>query len=443
MRKEEPEARPIRTQAAPAPVNALSANVVERLMFFLRARVLGVEVPPDLTYIVYRIHGPLDIRKLRAAIEELAERVPLFRQEFCVVEGTWRRSTRDSIHHEELCAVTRISAAGATGRIQEILRTISPLGRAPLAKFQIMVTGEHEHVLLFAAPHALADLWDTALIMEGVATAYNGGAHVTLEVLDSSDRPSLDLDWERRIAYWRTVLGSEPLAEPVFTWAASHDGMPGTAALSADEEFSLGPAFSILDSGRVRSQGVSLAMLFMLALWEILPCYVANATTVPVVYVDANRRRSQRDVLANTTDFLPLRLAASEESSPWERIRAVQVLLSAAYSHRLPYAEIVRQLCPVRYANVPGLPSIFLNVRHSGIVAGPELRLAGLETEEMWVDPPMLLPNLMFSADISGNLGRLGLVTAHPAVTRPVAHDMVRRWRHGFEQIVLSLSRDH
>jgi hypothetical protein len=124
------------------------------------------------------------------------------------------------------------------------------------------------------------------------------------------------------------------------------------APMSVHQELSADVAFGVLDAPAVQSRGASLAMLLLLALREIMPAFLRNADDSPIVYADAGRGQAMDPAVANSVDFLPLRFAGAEPGDPWPAIRQVQDLLSDVYDHHLPYAEIVRHICPERATDV-------------------------------------------------------------------------------------------
>lgn len=435
----EPDGQP------PSRAGQLNANQIERLTHFLLARILGREVQPDATYTVHRIRGPLQINRLEAVIKALAEDLPIFRYEFVVEAGSWQRRLRQSADAAQVCATARIGADSLTDRVQEVLRGVTPLARAPLVKFRIFVTGPDETFVVLAAPHVLLDLWSAALITEQISAMYNTGKYVATELADAADDDLSAGEQARRVAFWRATLGPNPLPVPLLNSDICGYDDADCSPVSVHQELPVDVAFDVLDSPAVKSRGASLAMLLLLSLREIMPAFLRNADELPIVYVDANRGQAMDAAVANTVDFLPLRFGGTEPGGtepgdPWPGIREVQDLLSDVYDNHLPYAEIVRHICPERYAEVPARGGVYLNVRPAAVIGEPALRLPGLDVSEVWVDSPVVARDLVFSADVSAGILRLTVTVPRGLVTLAGATDVLAHWLTALTRLLSALS---
>lgn len=419
----------------------LSANQVERLTHFLRARILGIEVQPDATYTVRRIRGPLRADRLEAAVRALAEDLPIFHSEFVVEHGSWRRRLRRPVDTAEACTIAHVGADEVAGYVRDLLRGITPLDRAPLVKFRIMVTGPDEAFVVLAAPHVLLDLWSASLIIERISAMYNTGEYVAAELFDAADEYLSADESARRVAFWRKSLGPNPLPVPALNSDIYGKNENDLVPVALSEELPASVAFAVLDSPAVQSRGVSLAMLLLLALREVMPAFLRNADELPIVYIDANRGHATEDAVVNTVDYLPLRFAGTGPGDPWPGVREVQRLLSDVYDNHLPYAEILRHICPDRYAEVPALGGLYLNVRHGGVIGTQPLELPGLDVSDIWVQTPAVARDLVFSADVMAEVLRLTVTVPRGIVTQAGATDMLARWRSSFTQLLSAMGQ--
>jgi amino acid adenylation domain-containing protein/non-ribosomal peptide synthase protein (TIGR01720 family) len=284
-----------------------------------------------------RFQGELDERALMSACQRLVDRHGILRTSF-----HWHDLSRplQVVHGRvevsvELLDWRSLDPSGHAERLERLLREDRArgfdLGRAPVARWTLVRTGDAEHRLLWSHHHILLDGWSFSLLAaELLATweALRRGAEPALPRhrpfrdyiawLEVGDHAALEAYWRRTLAGW-----SEPTALP----AGRESG--GTAAGMGARLARLGVA----DTGDLQAQARRYRLTlntFVQGAWGyLLGRYsgqddVVFGSTVSGRPADLPGVESMVGLFINT---LPVRLSAAEPSLllPWlEELQARQ-----------------------------------------------------------------------------------------------------------------------
>ncbi|QJC51345.1 amino acid adenylation domain-containing protein [Paenibacillus albicereus] len=285
------------------------------------------------------IEGPLDMARLAAVWEALAERHDALRTSFRLVEGELVAEIATRV--ELPLAMTDLralapdeAAAAAASRRRSFLRPMD-LERAPLLRLELLQLPGGRHALMLDAHHLVTDGSSMGVLMHDLAALYDGRplpepspgvGDIALQELDAA------------------VSGATRSAERY--WKAQFaDGIP-SAPLPADRPRPLLPTFRggverlQLDrelSERLaqlgRSAGTTLYAA-LLAVYGLLLERYAGADDVVVGTAYARRvRRETLGTVGLLATLLPLRLRGSRQRTVLEWVREVGETSAAAIEH--------------------------------------------------------------------------------------------------------------
>ncbi|WP_223198416.1 non-ribosomal peptide synthetase [Solihabitans fulvus] len=202
------------TQSATEPYPLSSAQ--RRLWFLEQLRPGGSEYN---TSIGYRLHGPLDVGALRAALNGLVIRHESLRTTFRNVDGSGVRVVNPPF---EVPLRLREAAPGEetdAALLDEVTRPFD-LREGPLVRALLLRHDRAEHLLVLAMHHLVTDGWSMGVLTVELGKLYSAAARgrpATLPPVsypDPSARPAQP-DLDAQIAYWqRQLAGVTPLELP-------------------------------------------------------------------------------------------------------------------------------------------------------------------------------------------------------------------------------------
>ncbi|ORW09560.1 non-ribosomal peptide synthetase [Mycobacterium kyorinense] len=329
----------------------------QRRMWFLQTMD-----PSDSTLnicVAYRLTGPLDEGRLRAAVSEVVARHALLRTTYRVDgEGEPYQEFHDDIQipwrtHDltALPDVDRQLEALASG---EFGRPFDLANELPL-RVSVVRTGADESVLLLVVHHICwdDDCWD--LFFGELSAAYNGQPpagqapqYVAVEVLAPSAEPT-----EADVAYWRNSL--QPLPEPV--------ELPGPAAANpsrrAERRTRAVPADLF---GRVeafaREHATSPFTVLLAAFGVLIRRYTGAADFVVAVPV-TDRRAAAQNAIGYFGNTLLLRLAAGPHDSFASFVDTVRETCLGGFAHQcVGIDRVVNEAHPERTPGRDGMEQL-------------------------------------------------------------------------------------
>ncbi|MFJ1704779.1 amino acid adenylation domain-containing protein [Kitasatospora sp. NPDC088346] len=195
-------------------------TVDQRRLWFLQ------QLDPDDTgyhlYLAHRWLGPLDLPRLRTALDGIAARHDILRTRFTVVDG----EPRQVVHPPApVPLVLRELPAGAGEA--ELTAAVAPYVNAPFdlaaeapLRAVLVRAGEQDHALCLVLHHIAADGWSAALLHRELLDRYRGGepADLPLQYGDHARAEQARLgpdEAEQAYAHWQARLaGTELLRLP-------------------------------------------------------------------------------------------------------------------------------------------------------------------------------------------------------------------------------------
>ncbi|GLQ87914.1 non-ribosomal peptide synthetase [Dyella flagellata] len=267
----------------------------------------------------------------------------------------------------------------------------------PLLRVSVLRTPGRNDVLLLVAHHILCDLWSLSVLLRDLFEAYAAalrGENATQPTLTASyldqvraeHRAHASEAWQRRVAYWRDHLGDAR------TWPSAAAATARQPVAACRMRIVERPLASLLQ-GIAQQQGLSMQML-LFAAFQLAAAVFEGQDGFLMCSLTNNRAEvERRDLVGYLANLLPMRVRVDRRATVAQWLGDVRRQLLDAYTHELPYEEVLRS-CGLREAHE--LPSRYAFIMQdegasdaAGFVpfslgqAGGRWKLAGFELNSL------------------------------------------------------------
>ncbi|HEX8275251.1 MAG TPA: condensation domain-containing protein [Longimicrobiaceae bacterium] len=310
-----------------------------------------------------RLRGPLDVRALRRALDEIVRRHEALRTVFAAPPGGEAVQTVRPPAPVPLPAVD-LSALRPEGRERELSRhargeSLHPfdLERGPLLRSALLRLAPTDHAVLFTLHHIVGDGWSMGVLTREVSALYAAFAAGL-----PSPLPELPVQYPDYAAWQREHVSGRRLEEQLETWKRRLAGAPPLLELPTDRPrpaveqsagarltFCLSPELSAATCALARREGATPFMVLLAALQLVLGRW-AGQDDVVVGSPFAGRPRVELEGLIGLfVNTLPLRADLSGDPSArglLARVRAT--VLEAQSSQDFPFERLLGEVQPER-----------------------------------------------------------------------------------------------
>ncbi|AXB42497.1 non-ribosomal peptide synthetase [Amycolatopsis albispora] len=285
---------------------------------------------------ICRLHGPLDLDALTAALHTLAATHEALRTTFPATDGRPERAVTETplpirtvtaASHE----VAGILAAEAAVRFD--------LATGPLARATIITIDPGEHVLALVFHHSIVDGWSIGVLLDDLRAAYTGRA-LPSRRLAAADYAAWqhELDHGTALDYWRHRLDGLP---PVPELPADGPSEPGSAG--AAHHFTVPAGLTGPLTELTTAEGCTPFMGLLAAYAALLSRYTGHDDLVLTMPVTDRARPELEGVTGLLLNTVVLRLDTT--GTYRELLHRVRDAVLAAYEHRtLPFDRLVGEL---------------------------------------------------------------------------------------------------
>ncbi|MCY1137656.1 amino acid adenylation domain-containing protein [Actinoplanes sp. Pm04-4] len=339
------------------------------------------------TAMAERLHGPLDLARLRAALQTVADRQEVLRWRITKVAGA-PHVVCDPVGDVPLEVVdlsglpTGDREGALRAALQRTAATRFDMATGPTWRAEVYRLADDEHVLAMTFHHAVFDGWSQAVLYDQLAQAYRDGGTPSL--------PATYADY----AVWRATRDRLRGPDDLAWWAKHLTGAPTVLDLPADRprpvvqtyrgEITGVPFPPHLDA-RVRQLAAELgatpSTVLLAAFGEVLRRLTGRADHVVGAVVADRRLASVADLVGFFVDIVPVRLTPDTGRSFAEQVTECRRELLDALAHpNAPLEEIVRELSVPRDPARSPLVQVLFNVFN---FAEPALDLPGLTAERV------------------------------------------------------------
>ncbi|MEU8622513.1 amino acid adenylation domain-containing protein [Streptomyces sp. NPDC048623] len=376
---------PLVPQERPAEI---PVSFAQRRLWFINQ--LDTDSPLYNITLGLRLHGPLDVAALEAALADVVSRHESLRTLFPATDGEPRQVILGAeAAARRVLRTVDVTADGVTAAVADTVRRGFDLAEEIPLRASLLTVGEEEHVLVLVLHHIAGDAWSLRPLAADLSAAYAARREGT-----EPQWAPLPVQYADYALWQRELLGDEAdpdseISRQLAHWTQTLAGLPTELALPTDRPR---PAASSHQGERVRFEidaalhrhlltlaresGTSLFMVLQAALATLLTRLGAG-TDIPIGTPVAGRTDDAVEELVGFfINELVLRTDTSGNPSFRELLARVRETDLAAYAHQdVPFERLVEALNPARSLGRHPLFQIVLALQNT---AQPTLELPGL-----------------------------------------------------------------
>ncbi|NPD24937.1 non-ribosomal peptide synthetase [Corallococcus exiguus] len=352
----------------------------------------GVQMGPDASCafnesMSVRLHGPLIVESLRAALQDLSERHEALRTTFSA-DGLTLCVAATTPFPLEVLALDALPPSERDARVRELVaqevETPLPLESGPLLRPRLARLSAEEHLLTLTAHHIVCDGWSMAVMLRDLATFYSAHARRTPHTL--SPAPTFS-DYARAQAqlattpeyaeherYWlKQFSGSLPVLE----LPLDRRRPPSKTYSSRREDYVLEPAL-VEQLKRVGAKHGGSFFTTLLAGFKALLHRLTGLEDVVVAIPAAGQSvAGLKDLVGHCVNALPLRSNVAAEAPFTQVLKQLRTTMLDAYEHQeYTFGTLLKQLALPRDPSRLPLVNVLFNVDQA--VTGEQLAFQGL-----------------------------------------------------------------
>jgi amino acid adenylation domain-containing protein len=326
------------------------------------------QAEPDSCYNIcsaLKIKGPLEVQKLREALEIIIDRHEILRTNVVTNDSGPVQVISPSIRLPfNVIGLRQLSAADRETEIQRLVRTESEsafdLSDGPLLRIKLLAVGEAEHVLLVTVHHLICDGWSIGVLLRELATLYHDlRSHraaslpqLRIQYADYAlwQRQRLSGPWfERQLEYWRTQMAG---AAPMLDLPTDYPRPEKRSVKGAQESILLSANLSDSIGKLSRQESATLFMTLLAAFQTLLFRYSGQEDIVVGSPVAGRSMLETEDLIGAFVNTLALRADFAGKPSFREFLGRVRTTTLGAFSNQdVPFEKLVEELNPERKGN--------------------------------------------------------------------------------------------
>jgi hypothetical protein len=359
-----------RTPQAPSPLSFIQEQL------FDAARLEG---RPSYYNIVVRFNGALNTGALEQSLGEIIRRHESLRTSFLMVAGQPMQVIAPvqplRLSRVDLRALPahEIEARAEQLAIEQGQQPFE-IEQYPLFRISLLQLSETEHMLLFAIPHIICDMWSLDILTREMAILYDAFSQGKPSPLPELAVQYADYAmWQRQQmqeetgealrAYWKRQLEGSP---SVLLLPTSHPRPSEQTFRGAYETLSMPAALALALEGLRQGEGVTMFML-LLAAYKILLYRYSGQDDIIVGSATAGRNRVDAEGLIGCfINLLPLRTRLSGNPTFRELLRRVSETAIEAYAHQdMPFSKLLEELQPKLHPGYAPLVQVYFALHNA------------------------------------------------------------------------------
>jgi amino acid adenylation domain-containing protein len=344
-----------------------------------------------------RLEGPLDIRALKQALDEVARRHEVLRTTFSTIDGQPVQRVLPMLsvplEFEDISGADDV-AAELQQQIWRQAQQPWDLETGPLVRARVWRLAEGDHVYLALVHHIVSDGWSNAVFVREVSELYRAFANGQQPALAEPPVQYADFalwqhewlksaDAERQLAYWKRHMADPPVLQ-LPTDSVTRRSSTGT------HHWVVIPT-ELARGLRALSQreGVTLFMALLAAMASLLSRYSGQRDVVIGTPMLNRARPELENLIGCFMNPLPLRVEASGDPSFRTLLGRVRdVCLGAFANQEVPFDVVVRAVQPRRDPNNAPLFQAMLLLHN--FWKSMSLTASGLDAGGFSLDPALL-----------------------------------------------------
>lgn len=344
------------------------SSAQERLWFLWQLRPDGDEYNvPALT----RLHGPLNLPALRHAIGRLAERHPVLRAAFPMVDDAPMMRITDRIAETPLVdlSMTPIEVREKELRARVSATALAPfdLVNGPVFRPTVIRVTPEDHVLILALHHIVVDGWSLGIIDQELAAFYNASHRG-----EPDPNPEPPAQYKEHVRAEHDMLDGDKGREALEFWRSQLDGAPPSSSLTGDRphrsvDYAGGLCGTDFDASLCadiqtfgRSHRATRFLTLLAAYAALLHRSTGDTDIVIGVPVSGRTSLQAEQIVGLFVNMMPIRVRVEATTTFAELLGRVRDTFLTAHAYQdLPFQQVVKMLQPERAG---GRHPVFQNV---------------------------------------------------------------------------------
>lgn len=326
------------------------------------------QAEPDSCYNIctaLRIEGPLEVQRLRQALELIVARHEILRTNIEMKDGVAVQVIAQSMRLPfDVSDLRQLSVSEREAEIQRLVKTESELpfdlSAGPLLRIKLLATSADESVLLVTVHHFVCDGWSVGVLLRELATLYqDSGAgrsaslpQLRIQYADYAlwQRQRLSGQWfEQQLEYWRKQMAG---AAPILDLPTDYSRPEQRSVTGAQDSIRLPVNLTEAIGKLSRQEGVTLFMTLLAAFQTLLFRYTGQEDIVVGSPVAGRSMLETEDLIGSFVNTLALRADFTGKPTFREFLGRVRAATLGALSHQdVPFEKLVEELNPERKRN--------------------------------------------------------------------------------------------
>jgi len=356
--------------------------------FYYPSLYLEDKSPFNCTF-AYSLDGPLDVRRLGNALQQVTQRHEILRTAFGPDSATGKGVQRvlESPNFVMKTFVSNNGAADVKAEFEKLHSYSFDLEHGETLKATLISHSDEKHTILFSYHHIVMDGVSWQIFMQDMAQFYNNAklAPVPKQFIDFSTKQASDISanaFSAQLDYWKTEFATPPDEMPLLPFAK----VRSRQALTRYKTREIVTHFDKHFVQRVKKAAQALratSFHFWLAAFQVMLYRILDVPDLCVGVVDANRADQ---TFAKTIGFLleivPIRTRIDGSSKFSSIVQNVRSKVYGALGHSgAPIEEIVRACgIPTSATHTP-LFQVLFNYR-MGATKTPDINKLNMALEE-------------------------------------------------------------
>src|SRR6266568_7357207 len=344
-----------------------------------------------------RLTGQVNVAVLERAIAEIVRRHEAMRAAFSEVDGAPSQTISPAqpltLPQGDLRKLPEAGRMTEAVRLAvEQARTPFNLSQGPLWRFNLLILGEDDHVLLITAHHIAIDGWSRGVFLRELAALYPA-----LLAGEPSPLEELPIQYGDYAAWQAEWLESETIAGQLDYWKRQLAGAPEFLALPADRPrptlqkfqgarhwLKLSQAATASLKSLSQREGVTLFIAVLAVLHALLKRYTGQEDILVGTPVANRTRKELEEMIGYFLNTLVLRANLSGDPTFRELLRRERETVLGALAHQdLPLEKLIDALQPERNQSYTPLFQVLFVLQNTPM---PNLEIPGLVLRPFEID---------------------------------------------------------
>ena len=377
-------------QKAAAEVQECPVSPGQNALLFLHR--MAPRSPAYNVAFVARVISEVNVTALERAMQRVVDRHAALRTTYQERDG----DLRQVIHGAMELRLKQVDASGwseeeLVARVREAFDEPYDLEEGPVFRALLFTRSSDKHVLLFGIHHIATDGWSQGIILKELQELYQAYTEG-----HSADLPPLGISYaesvRRRLAmlegekgrklweYWERTLGGDL---PTLDLPTDYP-RPATPTMQGDScPFKIDEDYYGRLKSLAKAEGVTFYTLVLAALQVLLMRYTGKEDILVGTPMAARNEPAFENVVGYFMNSVVIRADLSGDPTFREALKRVREGALGALSHQdLPFALLVKRLCPEREASRSPIFQVMFNLQSRQTLGPFADLLAGEDSNE-------------------------------------------------------------